>query len=78
LGKIDDSDKAFLNGKQIGASYEQFDKRRFYFVTKDQFKAGATNTLIVFVEDPQGEGGIYEGPVGIIKQVDFSKYIRWR
>lgn len=78
LGKIDDSDKTFLNGKLIGSSYDQYDKKRYYFVSKDQFKAGAANTLIVYVEDPQGEGGIYEGPVGIIKQVDFSRYIRWR
>jgi hypothetical protein len=78
MGKIDDSDKTFLNGKLIGSNYDQFDKKRFYFVTKDQFKAGVTNTLVVYVDDPQGMGGIYEGPVGIIKQVDFSKYIRWR
>ena len=78
LGKIDDSDKTFLNGKQIGASFDQWDKRRYYFVSSDQFKPGAVNTLIVYVEDPQGAGGIFEGPVGIIKQVDFSKYIRWR
>ncbi|HMG94510.1 MAG TPA: beta galactosidase jelly roll domain-containing protein [Chryseolinea sp.] len=78
LGKIDDHDKAFLNGKQIGTSYDQWDKRRYYFVTKDQIKAGVVNTLIVYVEDAQGAGGIYEGPVGIIKQVEFSKYIRWR
>jgi len=78
LGKIDDSDKVFLNGKLIGSSYEQWDKRRYYFVTKDQSKAGVTNTLIVYVEDPRGEGGIYEGPVGVLKQVDFSKYIRYR
>ena len=78
LGKVDDSDKTFLNGKLIGSTYNQHDKRRYYFVTKDQFKAGVANTLIVYVEDPQGAGGIYEGPVGIIRQVDFSKYIRWR
>ena len=78
LGKIDDSDKAFINGKLIGSSFEQYDKQRYYFVSKDQVKSGATNTLIVYVEDPHGEGGIYEGPVGIIRQVDFSKYIRWR
>ena len=78
VGKIDDSDKTFLNGRLIGSSYDQYDKRRYYFVSKDQFKAGVANTLTIYVEDPGGVGGIYEGPVGIIKQVDFSKYIRWR
>jgi hypothetical protein len=31
LGKIDDSDKTFLNGKLIGSSYDQYDKKRYYF-----------------------------------------------
>ena len=78
VGKIDDSDKTFLNGKLIGSNYDQYQKMRYYFVNKDQFKAGAANTLTVYVEDPGGVGGIYEGPVGFIKQVDFSKYVRWR
>lgn len=78
LGKIDDSDKVFLNGKLIGSNHDQYSKMRYYFVTRDQFKAGSKNTLMVYVEDTGGVGGIYEGPIGIIKQVDFSKYIRWR
>jgi len=26
----------------------------------------------------QGNGGIHEGPVGIMKQADFTKYLRWK
>lgn len=78
LGKIDDSDKAFLNGKMVGSSYDKHDKQRFYFISKDQFKAGIKNTLIVFVDDPHGVGGIYEGPAGLMKQGDFTRYIRWK
>ncbi|MBA4056532.1 MAG: glycoside hydrolase [Marivirga sp.] len=78
LGKIDDSDKTFLNGKLIGSSQDKFDKQRIYFISKDQFKAGSMNTLIVFVDDPHGYGGIYEGPVGLMKQGNFTKYIRWK
>jgi len=78
LGKIDDSDKTFLNGKLIGSNLNKHDKQRIYFISKNQFKAGAMNTLIVFVDDPQGYGGIYEGPVGLMKQGDFTRYIRWK
>lgn len=78
LGKIDDSDKTYLNGKLIGSSYDQFDKQRIYFISNNQFKIGVTNTLIIYVDDPQGAGGIYEGPIGIMKQGDFTRYIRWK
>jgi hypothetical protein len=78
LGKIDDSDKTYLNGKLVGSSYDQYNKQRIYFISKEQFKAGAINTLIVFVEDPLGDGGIYEGPVGLMKQAEFTRYIRWK
>ena len=78
LGKIDDSDKTYFNGKLIGSSFEQFDKQRIYFISNDRFKVGVTNTLIIYVDDPQGAGGIYEGPIGIMKQADFTRYIRWK
>lgn len=78
LGKIDDSDKTFLNGKLIGSSYDQHDKLRTYHISMNEFKAGQTNTLIIYVDDPQGTGGIYEGPVGIMKQSEFTRYIRWK
>jgi beta-galactosidase/beta-glucuronidase len=78
LGKIDDSDKTFLNGKLIGTSFEKYDKIRIYHIPMNVFKPGEINTLIVFVEDPRGVGGIYEGPVGIMKQSEFTRYIRWK
>jgi sialate O-acetylesterase len=78
LGKIDDTDRTFLNGKQIGTTNYRHDKQRIYYVQAGQFKAGQANTLIVYVDDPHGDGGIYEGPVGIMKQTDFTKYIRWK
>jgi sialate O-acetylesterase len=78
LGKIDDTDRTFLNGKQIGTTNYQHDKSRIYYITANQFKAGEVNVLLVYVEDPHGAGGIYEGPVGLMKQSDFTKYIRWK
>ncbi|HMJ68324.1 MAG TPA: beta galactosidase jelly roll domain-containing protein [Cyclobacteriaceae bacterium] len=78
LGKIDDSDKAFLNGKLVGTMTDSWQSIRYYHITASQLKAGEVNTLMVFVDDPQGNGGIYEGPVGIMKQADFTKYLRWK
>lgn len=78
LGKIDDSDKTFLNGKLIGWNYDKYQKERIYFISKDLVKAGMLNTLVVYVDDPGGYGGIYEGPVGLMKQGDYTRYIRWK
>jgi sialate O-acetylesterase len=78
LGKIDDSDKAYLNGKLIGATFEQHDRQRIYHISTAGFKAGQVNTLVVYVEDIGGGGGMWEGPVGLMKQTDFTRYIRWR
>lgn len=78
LGKIDDTDRTFLNGKQVGTMTDAWQSIRYYHLTSAQIKAGEVNTLMVFVEDPQGNGGIHEGPVGIMKQADFTRYLRWK
>jgi sialate O-acetylesterase len=77
LGKIDDSDKTFINGKLVGTMTDAWQTIRYYPITSQQLKAGE-NTIIVFVDDPQGNGGIFEGPVGIMKQSEFTKYLRWK
>jgi len=78
LGKIDDSDRTFLNGKLVGSMTNAHDQLRIYHLTPEQFKAGVMNTLLVYVDDPQGLGGTHEGPVGLMRQVDFTRYIRWK
>lgn len=78
LGKIDDSDHTYLNGKLIGSTENQHTRVRMYPVSANDYKPGVENVLVVYVDDPQGEGGIYEGPVGLIKQSEFTRYIRWR
>jgi hypothetical protein len=78
LGKIDDSDKVFLNGKLVGSTEQRHDKMRMYHINSSHFKAGETNTLIVFVDDTGGAGGIWEGPIGFMKQSEFTRYIRWK
>lgn len=77
MGKIDDTDKTFLNGKLVGSMTDAWQSVRYYHINASQLKADG-NVLMVFVDDPQGNGGIYEGPVGFMKQSDFTKYMRWR
>lgn len=77
LGKIDDSDRTFLNGKLVGGMVDGYGKLRVYHINADQVKVGE-NTLMVYVDDTGGLGGIYEGPIGIMRQVDFTRYIRWK
>jgi hypothetical protein len=33
---------------------------------------------MIYVDDPQGAGGIWQGPVGIMKQSEFTRFMRWR
>lgn len=77
LGKIDDIDETYLNGKYVGATLEH-DQFRYYHITADKIIPGAINILWVYVEDIGGVGGIYEGPVGLMKQSEFTRYMRWR
>jgi hypothetical protein len=77
MGKIDDYDQVYLNGKLIGATL-QYDDLRIYHVSSEMMQAGAYNILLVFVLDYGGFGGIYEGPIGFMKQSQFTRYMRYR
>jgi sialate O-acetylesterase len=82
LGKIDDFDKVFLNGKFIGSTNDHrpygrsfsFQKLRGYTIPPSLLKKNGANTIEVFVEDMGNTGGIYEGPVGITTQAYFDRY----
>ncbi len=86
LGKIDDFDDVYVNGEKVGTTknspdYRQhsaYGKLRTYFVPTNMFKAGQMNTIAILVEDTGADGGIYEGPVGIIKQSEFTRFLRYR
>jgi beta-galactosidase/beta-glucuronidase len=83
LGKIDDFDKAYLNGKLIGStndkraymsssSYSHF---RVYSIPEGYLRKGE-NLIEVFVEDMGATGGIYEGPVGITSKTAYERYYK--
>ena len=77
LGKIDDFDHTYLNGKWIGST-NYHDRLRIYTISSSMFKAGAVNILLVYVKDTQQRGGMYDGPIGIMKQAEFTRYYRSR
>lgn len=86
LGKIDDLDQTFLNGKQIGGTgnfdllpedYNQngkYRELRGYYIPQNLIHYDAENIIAVRVYDGYNIGGIYEGPVGIINQESYTKY----
>lgn len=74
MGRIDDMDQVFVNGKLVGetgdiekrwARHEEHMKPRVYFIPDGLLKPGGANTIAVRVYDQVGAGGIYEGPVTI-------------
>ena len=77
LGKIDDFDHTYFNGKWIGST-NHYDKARTYTISSDMFKPGGVNILLIYVKDTGGSGGIFEGPIGLMKQADFTSYYRSR
>jgi len=87
LGKIDDLDETYFNGQKIGSTgtfYEDeawldFDEEwqtiRAYPIEKNNIYYNGENIIAVRVFDGFVNGGIYQGPVGI---VTYENYIKWR
>jgi sialate O-acetylesterase len=86
LGKIDDKDKVYLNKKLIGtiddmqntpldAKYRgDWQTRRAYKIPKEVLKPGQRNVIAVLVYDEGGNGGIHEGPIGLMTEENFRIY----
>ena len=86
LGKIDDVDQTFLNGKQIGNTgqfnilpedYNQnarYRQLRGYYIPNDLIRYGRDNVIAIRIYDGFKDGGIYEGPIGIVTQENYRKY----
>ena len=92
LGKIDDIDQTFLNGKLVGAIGDwNFDDKpthfnqnnewetfRGYFIPDNILKPGEYNTIAVRVYDGFLDGGIYDGPIGLITQKNYREFWKAR
>lgn len=91
LGRIDDADQVFINGVLIGTtgnmpkvegkrfhSHTEWRAFRGYYFPSSLLKKDGVNVIAVRVFDAGGEGGIYEGPVGIVSQTRYIEYWRKR
>lgn len=87
LGKIDDFDEVYLNGEFIGATgymednpdrveyHDEWLEYRDYKLKTGLLYFDGENVIAVRVYDGMLQGGIYEGPVGIIT---YNTYKKWR
>jgi sialate O-acetylesterase len=86
LGKIDDVDETYLNGVKIGSTGDIYNAMRYrnfgeewnqfrgYYIPREVLKEGEENVIAVRVYDGYLNGGIYEGPIGLIKQDKYRDY----
>lgn len=86
LGKIDDIDEVYLNGVRIGRTgrfpgekylskdNQYWHRDRFYYVRPQLIQWGQENVIAVRVYDVFQVGGIYSGPIGLLKKKDFLAY----
>lgn len=88
LGKIDDVDEVYLNGKFLGKTgrwperpdYQGFyddyyQQERAYFIPAEMLLPDQENVVAVRVFDAMLHGGIWDGPVGLATR---SQYRRWQ
>ena len=77
MGKVDDYDQVFINGvevgrtgdldrAEIGALNDKWLEFRVYVFNSDLLNRVGENVIAVRVFDTMEDGGIYEGPVGLI------------
>ena len=92
LGKIDDIDQTFVNGKLVGSigdwnygdkprhfnQNSEWETFRGYFIPANILKPGEHNTIAVRVYDGFLDGGIYEGPIGLITQEKYREFWKAR
>ncbi len=82
MGKIDDIDEVYINGKLIGSTGnleardmgDNYQKLRDYYLSVNDLKYGEDNLIAVRIYDGFKDGGIYEGPVTIVPQKDYREY----
>ena len=87
MGKIDDIDETYINGQLVGKTGDmnktpirfndngEYQKLRTYYLPQGVLQPGE-NVIAVRVYDGYKDGGIYEGPIGLIEQKKFINYNR--
>ncbi len=88
LGKIDDVDQVFINGRIIGATgledygpirkndSESYRKLRAYRIPAYSLKPNETHVISVRVYDWTVDGGIYEGRIGLVPHSIFKQFFK--
>ena len=88
LGKIDDYDYVYINGKLIGSVFDlekdgefkrkgyEYNARRAYEIPENVLNPNGENVIAVRVYDGQIRGGIYEGPIGLMTESNYRLYRR--
>lgn len=74
LGRIDDEDEVYINGKKIGETkntksnwYQSaYRHLRIYPIPSNLLSSDQHNIIAVKVKDDQLDGGIYQGPIGLV------------
>ena len=86
MGKIDDIDQVYLNGTMVGSTGDfnpvngeirtngEYRELRGYYILDNDILKEKDNLIAVRVYDSHGAGGIYEGPVGLIIQENYTRY----
>lgn len=90
LGRIDDADEVWLNGKRIGKTGrmpeeggwhindDAYRKLRAYYIPPQLLRPDGRNVIAVRVYDGFRHGGMYEGPVGLVRQERYRQWERTR
>jgi hypothetical protein len=79
LGRIDDVNEVYLNGKLLARSGSfppkyrtAFNEKRKYAIPVEFLKLNQVNTLAIRVFDEYLEGGIIDNPIGVYKDEDYT------
>ena len=84
LGKIDDFDEVYLNGKLIGVTNDglpfgrsgSWQQTRVYPLPPEYLNEKGENVIAVRVTDVGDRAGIYQGPIGIVEQSSLGQFVR--
>ncbi|NIT56217.1 MAG: glycoside hydrolase [Aliifodinibius sp.] len=85
LGKIDDLDEVYLNGQLIGKTGElnrsqpevdgdEWQELRAYIFPSKILNHSGKNVIAVRIYDGLYDGGIYQGPIGIMSSEHFARW----
>jgi hypothetical protein len=88
LGRIDDIDETYLNEQLVGSTgdlngnlkdfnkYNQYQQLRGYWLSEGALIPNKENVIAVRVYDGWLDGGIYQGPIGLIEQDKYVQYFK--